>query len=129
MGKIRGKYQGLRCFLNTVYEWAVREYHRISSDDRRCSKSICWILLQFIMPYFGYGRQDRKDQPRVPISSRVIVDILTTMGADRIITMDLHSTQIQGFAKIPFDNLYSRKIFYSLLKEKFQPEKTVLHQT
>ena len=59
-----------------------------------------------VIPYFGYGRQDRKDQPRVPISSRVMVDILTAMGTDRIITMDLHSTQIQGFAKIPFDNLY-----------------------
>ena len=63
-----------------------------------------------VIPYFGYGRQDRIDQPRVPISSRVMIDILTAMGADRIITMDLHSTQIQGFAKIPFDNLYSRSI-------------------
>ena len=61
-----------------------------------------------VIPYFGYGRQDRKDQPRVPISSRVVVDILTAMGSNRIITLDLHSTQIQGFAKIPFDNLYSR---------------------
>ena len=61
-----------------------------------------------VIPYFGYGRQDRKDQPRVPISSRVIVDILTALGTNRIITLDLHSTQIQGFANIPFDNLYSR---------------------
>ena len=63
-----------------------------------------------IMPYFGYGRQDRKDQPRVPISSRVMIDIITSMGANRIVTMDLHSTQIQGFAKIPFDHLYSRMV-------------------
>ena len=63
-----------------------------------------------IIPYFGYGRQDRKDQPRVPISSRVMIDIFTSMGADRIVTMDLHSTQIQGFAKIPFDHLYSRMV-------------------
>ena len=66
--------------------------------------------VNIIMPYFGYGRQDRKDQPRVPISSRVILDIITSMGADRIVTMDLHSTQIQGFAKIPFDHLYSRMV-------------------
>ena len=65
-----------------------------------------------VIPYFGYGRQDRKDQPRVPISSRVIIDILTAMGADRIITLDLHSTQIQGFAKIPFDNLYSLSLIH-----------------
>ena len=63
-----------------------------------------------VIPYFGYGRQDRKDQPRVPISSRVMVDVITTTGADRIISMDLHSTQIQGFASIPFDHLYSRMV-------------------
>ena len=59
-----------------------------------------------VIPYFGYGRQDRKDQPRVPISSRVMIDIFTAMGADRIITMDLHSTQIQGLLK-------SRLIIYT----------------
>ena len=63
-----------------------------------------------VIPYFGYGRQDRKDTPRVPISSRVMVDLITTTGADRIITMDLHSTQIQGFATKPFDHLYSRMV-------------------
>ena len=80
-----------------------------------------------VMPYFGYGRQDRKDQPRVPISSRVMIDILTAMGADRIMTMDLHSTQIQGFAKIPFDNLYSRSIILdTIAAENFAPEKSVV---
>jgi len=63
-----------------------------------------------VVPYFGYGRQDRKDNPRVPISSRVMVDLMTATGANRIITMDLHSTQIQGFATIPFDHLYSRMV-------------------
>ena len=70
-----------------------------------------------VIPYFGYGRQDRKDQPRVPISSRVMVDIITTTGADRIISMDLHSTQIQGFASIPFDHLYSRMVLMDSLKK------------
>ena len=80
-----------------------------------------------VIPYFGYGRQDRKDQPRVPISSRVVVDILTAMGADRIITLDLHSTQIQGFAKIPFDNLYSRAVLFKAIKDEgFIPEKSVV---
>jgi len=79
------------------------------------------------MPYFGYGRQDRKDQPRVPISSRVMIDILTAMGVNRIITMDLHSTQIQGFAKIPLDNLYSRTVLFSAIKnEGFIPSKSVV---
>ena len=80
-----------------------------------------------VVPYFGYGRQDRKDQPRVPISSRVMIDILTVMGANRIITMDLHSTQIQGFAKIPFDNLYSRSIILeSIALENFDPKNSVV---
>ena len=69
-----------------------------------------------VIPYFGYGRQDRKDNPRVPISSRVMVDLITATGADRIITMDLHSTQIQGFAKIPFDHLYSRMVLIDSIK-------------
>ena len=80
-----------------------------------------------VIPYFGYGRQDRKDQPRVPISSRVIVDILTVMGSNRIITLDLHSTQIQGFAKIPFDNLYSRSVIFSAIEsEGFDPKNSVV---
>ena len=80
-----------------------------------------------VVPYFGYGRQDRKDQPRVPISSRVMIDIFTAMGADRIITMDLHSTQIQGFAKIPFDNLYSRAVIMNAIEEeKLIPEESVV---
>ena len=80
-----------------------------------------------VIPYFGYGRQDRKDQPRVPISSRVMIDIITAMGTNRIITMDLHSTQIQGFAKIPFDHLYSRMVLLdSIRKEGLNPENSTV---
>ena len=80
-----------------------------------------------VIPYFGYGRQDRKDQPRVPISSRVVVDILTAMGTNRIITLDLHSTQIQGFAKIPFDNLYSRSVILKAIEDEgFIPNDSVV---
>jgi len=80
-----------------------------------------------VIPYFGYSRQDRKDKPRVPISARVMVDIYSAMGADRIISMDLHSTQIQGFAKIPFDGLYSRLILLKEIKALgLKPEDTVV---
>ena len=83
--------------------------------------------VNIIMPYFGYGRQDRKDQPRVPISSRVMLDIITSMGADRIVTMDLHSTQIQGFAKIPFDHLYSRMVLIDAISNLgLDPENSVV---
>ena len=80
-----------------------------------------------VIPYFGYGRQDRKDNPRVPISSRVMVDLITATGADRIITMDLHSTQIQGFATIPFDHLYSRMVLQDAINNLgLDPETSVV---
>jgi len=69
-----------------------------------------------VIPYFGYARQDRKDTPRVPISARVMVDMFTAAGANRIVSMDLHSTQIQGFANIPFDHLYSRMVLMDKIK-------------
>ena len=64
-----------------------------------------------VIPYFGYGRTDKKDQPRVPISARLIADIITTAGADRILTIDLHAPQIQGFFNIPVDELTAVSIF------------------
>ena len=80
-----------------------------------------------VIPYFGYGRQDRKDNPRVPISSRVMVDMVTATGANRIITMDLHSTQIQGFATIPFDHLYSRMVLLDAIKDlALNPDNSVV---
>ena len=80
-----------------------------------------------VVPYFGYSRQDRKDKPRVPISARAMVDIFSVMGISRIISMDLHSTQIQGFAKVPFDGLYSRLVLLKEIKAiGLDPEKTVV---
>jgi len=70
-----------------------------------------------VIPYYGYSRQDRKDQPRVPISARMIMDLMSAAGVDRMITMDLHSPQIQGFTNVPFDNLYSRIVLFNKLKE------------
>ena len=70
-----------------------------------------------IMPYYGYSRQDRKDQPRVPISARMILDLIAAAGVDRMITMDLHSPQIQGFTNVPFDNLYSRITLFNKLEK------------
>lgn len=63
-----------------------------------------------VIPYFGYARQDRKDQPRVPIASKLCADLLETAGADRVLTMDLHSPQIQAFFDIPVDHLYSSMV-------------------
>jgi len=64
-----------------------------------------------VIPYFGYARQDRKDQPRVSIASKLMANILSEAGADRILTMDLHAAQIQGFFDIPLDHLYASRLF------------------
>ncbi len=63
-----------------------------------------------VVPYFGYARQDRKDQPRVPIGARLMADLITKAGADRVLTIDLHAPQIQGFFDIPMDHLYSAPV-------------------
>ena len=70
-----------------------------------------------VIPYFGYGRQDRKDKPRVPISARLLLDLIEAAGVSRLICMDLHAAQIQGFANVPFDHLYSRIALLDKLKE------------
>lgn len=72
-----------------------------------------------VMPYYGYARQDRKAEPRVPITARLVADLLTAAGTSRVITLDLHSGQIQGFFNIPVDNLYARYVFSPYLNEHF----------
>lgn len=64
-----------------------------------------------VIPYYGYARQDRKDRPRVPITAKLVANLITTAGADRIMTLDLHASQIQGFFDLPHDHLYSSKLF------------------
>ncbi|MDP2939619.1 MAG: ribose-phosphate pyrophosphokinase [Candidatus Omnitrophota bacterium] len=71
-----------------------------------------------VIPYYGYARQDRKDQPRVPISAKLVANLLTIAGADRILTMDLHAGQIQGFFDIPLDHLLAVNIFVDYFKRK-----------
>lgn len=71
-----------------------------------------------VMPYFGYARQDRKDKPRVPISAKLMANILQAAGADRVVTMDLHADQIQGFFDIPVDHLKSEAIFIPYLSKQ-----------
>ena len=69
-----------------------------------------------VMPYFGWARQDRKDKPRVPIAAKLVANLLETAGATRVITMDLHADQIQGFFEIPVDHLYASTIFVPYIK-------------
>lgn len=71
-----------------------------------------------VIPYYGYARQDRKDQPRVPITAKLVANIITTAGADRVLTVDLHAGQIQGFFDIPLDHLFAVNIFVEYFKSK-----------
>ena len=73
-----------------------------------------------VVPYYGYARQDRKDQPRVPISAKLVANLLTVAGADRILTMDLHAGQIQGFFDIPLDHLFAVNVFVEHITNKLK---------
>ena len=81
-----------------------------------------------VMPYYAYGRSDKKDQPRVPITARLIADMLTVAGADRVLTMDLHQGQIQGFFSIPVDELTAVNILSRYIRDKNLPDIVVVSE-
>ncbi len=83
----------------------------IDAAKRASAKSIIAV-----MPYFGWARQDRKDKPRVSIAAKLVADLLSTAGVDRVITMDLHADQIQGFFNVPVDHLYASSVFIPYIK-------------
>ena len=71
-----------------------------------------------VLPFYGYARQDRKDQPRVPITAKLVANLLVAAGASRVLTMDLHAQQIQGFFDIPVDHLYAAPVMYEYIKSR-----------
>jgi len=79
-----------------------------------------------VIPYFGYARQDRKVAPRTPISAKLVANLITSAGADRVLTLDLHAGQIQGFFDIPVDNLYAAPVFIRDIKENFGTNNLVI---
>ena len=79
-----------------------------------------------VVPYYGYGRSDKKDRPRVPIAAKMVANLLTTAGADRIVTIDLHAAQIQGFFDIPVDHLYAAPVMIRYYLESPMPNLTVV---
>lgn len=83
----------------------------IDAAKRASAKSIIAVI-----PYFGWARQDRKDKPRVSIAAKLVADLLSTAGVDRVITMDLHADQIQGFFNVPVDHLYASSVFIPYIK-------------
>ncbi len=79
-----------------------------------------------VIPYYGYARQDRKVQPRVPISAKMVADLITAVGTNRVLTVDLHAGQIQGFFNIPVDNLYASPILLDYIKKKYDTNHLVI---
>jgi ribose-phosphate pyrophosphokinase len=79
-----------------------------------------------VIPYFGYARQDKKVAPRVPISAKLVADLITTAGAGRVITMDLHAGQIQGFFNIPVDNLFAAPVLIDYIKNNFKDDLVIV---
>ena len=79
-----------------------------------------------VIPYFGYARQDKKVAPRVPISAKLVADLIATAGASRVITMDLHAGQIQGFFDIPVDNLFAAPVLIEYMREKFENDLVIV---
>jgi len=79
-----------------------------------------------VIPYYGYARQDRKVQPRVPISAKMVADLITAVGTNRVLTVDLHAGQIQGFFNIPVDNLYAAPVLVDYIKKKYVSDNLVI---
>jgi ribose-phosphate pyrophosphokinase len=114
--EIRENVRGVNCFVlqptsspvnNNLMELLIM----IDALKRASAGSIVAI-----MPYFGYGRQDRKVKPRTPISAKLVADLITASGADRVVSVDLHAGQIQGFFDIPVDHLYAMPVFIEYLR-------------
>ncbi len=98
---------------NPTNENVMELFIMVDAIKRASAKRITAVL-----PFFGYARQDRKDQPRVPITAKLVANLLVAAGVDRVLTLDLHATQIQGFFDIPCDHLYASPVIYDYLKDQ-----------
>ena len=97
---------------NPANENLMELFIMIDAARRASAKRITAVI-----PFFGYARQDRKDQPRVPITSKLVANLLVSAGAHRVLTVDLHAQQIQGFFDIPVDHLYASPVLFQYLKD------------
>ncbi len=117
MVKINESVRGRDVFIvqptNAPSDTNLMELMVMTDALRRASAN----TITAVMPYFGYSRQDRASEPRVPITAKLVSNLITVSGADRVITMDLHAGQIQGFFDIPVDNLYALPVFYKYMKD------------
>ncbi len=117
---IRGSYVFIVQSTNPPAENLMELLIMIDAAKRASARAVAAVI-----PYFGYARQDRKDQPRVSITAKLVANLLATAGADRVITMDLHAPQIQGFFDIPVDHLYSSAILVKRFRKNRIPNLAV----
>ena len=117
MVKINESVRGRDVFIvqptNAPSDTNLMELMVMADALRRASAN----TITAIMPYFGYSRQDRASEPRVPITAKLVSNLITVSGIDRVVTMDLHAGQIQGFFDIPVDNLYALPVFYKYMQD------------
>lgn len=116
--KIEESIRGKDCFViqstsNPANDNLMEMFLILDALKRSSAQSVTLII-----PYFGYARQDRKSEPRVAISSKMIADMIEKIGVDRIVTLDIHADQIQGFFNVPVDNLYGANIFLKKLRKE-----------
>jgi ribose-phosphate pyrophosphokinase len=123
MVELRENVRGGDCFIIqstcTPPNENIMELLLISDALRRASAG----RITAVMPYFGYSRQDRKVAPRVPISAKLVADLIATAGVNRVLTVDLHAGQIQGFFNIPVDNLYAMPVLLNYLRKRVDGKK------
>ncbi len=135
------KFSNDNTFVRVMQNVREQDVFLVQPTSRPVNDSIMELLIMIdafkrasagritaVMPYFAYGRSDKKDQPRVPITARLIADMLTVAGADRVLTMDLHQGQIQGFFSIPVDELTAIHILSRYIKAKNLPDIVVVSE-
>jgi ribose-phosphate pyrophosphokinase len=124
--EIQENVRGVNCFVvqptcTPVNDNLMELLVMIDALKRASAGSIIAVI-----PYFGYARQDRKAKPRTPISARLVADLLTAAGVNRVLAMDLHAGQIQGFFNIPVDHLFAMPVLMEHLRAKFTPEAVIV---
>jgi len=124
--EIKENVRGVNCFVvqptcSPVNDNLMELLVMIDALKRASAGSIVAVI-----PYFGYARQDRKSKPRTPISARLVADLLTAAGVDRVVAIDLHAGQIQGFFNIPVDHLYGMPVLMEFLRSRFTSEAVIV---
>jgi len=129
------RFSDMECFVEIHENVRGEDVFVIQSTSYPCNDNLMELLVTLdamrrgsarritaVMPYFGYARQDRKSGPRTPISAKLVANLITVAGADRVLTVDLHAGQIQGFFDIPVDNLFAAGVFTKDIEQRFNAD-------